>query len=355
MRRCPPRASRFSRRGNQHPRAPPQRTRATPPRKHTKVDSNKSGAINAAEVAALVQRLTGRALESPEELLQCFIDMGKAHEAAKGELRAARLSTGATGGAAAAAACVEATLEGRGVSFAEFEAWYKSSIFWSDPKAAGDNGNDDDDDDDNASLFSIPWDKSLSEQITFVFLSPLTVTLGLTLCNPQDEGKGKYAVPVFFGSILWIAVYSYMMVTWATIVGANLGIPDIIMGLTFLAAGTSVPDLLSSVIVARQGLGDMAVSSSIGSNIFDVCIGLPIPWLLFMAVFKEPVKVSSDGVALSIFILLGMLATTVLLIMANGWAMTKTLGYTMFSLYFVYVAQELIRAAAEGNLSSTSC
>jgi|EP01046_Picozoa_sp_COSAG06_P032372 Ca2+/Na+ antiporter len=50
------------------------------------------------------------------------------------------------------------------------------------------------------------------------------------------------------------------------------------MGLTFLAAGTSVPDLLTSVIVARQGHGDMAVSSSIGSNIFDVLVGLPFPW-----------------------------------------------------------------------------
>jgi Ca2+/Na+ antiporter len=43
-----------------------------------------------------------------------------------------------------------------------------------------------------------------------------------------------------------------------------------VLGLTLLAAGTSVPDLLSSVIVAKRGEGDMAVSSSIGSNIFDV-------------------------------------------------------------------------------------
>ena len=53
------------------------------------------------------------------------------------------------------------------------------------------------------------------------------------------------------------------------------------MGLTLLAAGTSVPDLLSSVIVARMGEGDMAVSSSIGSNIFDILVGLPLPWLCF--------------------------------------------------------------------------
>uniref|UniRef100_A0A183EJC8 Na_Ca_ex domain-containing protein n=1 Tax=Gongylonema pulchrum TaxID=637853 RepID=A0A183EJC8_9BILA len=55
-----------------------------------------------------------------------------------------------------------------------------------------------------------------------------------------------------------------------------------------LAAGTSIPDLITSVIVARKGLGDMAVSSSVGSNIFDVCVGLPIPWLLFFII--EPLR-----------------------------------------------------------------
>ena len=83
---------------------------------------------------------------------------------------------------------------------------------------------------------------------------------------------GPYAR--FVVSILWIGIFSYFMVEWATVVGDTLGIPSVVMGLTFLAAGTSVPDLLSSVIVARQGHGDMAVSSSVGSNIFDVLFGL---------------------------------------------------------------------------------
>ena len=46
-----------------------------------------------------------------------------------------------------------------------------------------------------------------------------------------------------------------------------------VMGLTFLAAGTSIPDLLTSVIVAKKGFGDMSVSSSVGSNLFDVTVG----------------------------------------------------------------------------------
>lgn len=39
-----------------------------------------------------------------------------------------------------------------------------------------------------------------------------------------------------------------------TVIGFTLGIPDVIMGITFLAAGTSVPDCMASVIVARQGM-----------------------------------------------------------------------------------------------------
>ena len=38
-----------------------------------------------------------------------------------------------------------------------------------------------------------------------------------------------------------------------TVVGFTLGIPDVIMGITFLAAGTSVPDCMASLLVARQG------------------------------------------------------------------------------------------------------
>ena len=51
------------------------------------------------------------------------------------------------------------------------------------------------------------------------------------------------------------------------------------MGLTFLAAGTSIPDLLTSVIVAKKGFGDMAVSSSVGSNLFDITVGLVLSLL----------------------------------------------------------------------------
>merc|ERR1739848_248898 len=124
-----------------------------------------------------------------------------------------------------------------------------------------------------------------------------------------ERGKKFFAI-TFLGSIMWIAAFSYLMVWWATVTGDAFSIPPEIMGLTFLAAGTSIPDLITSVIVARKGFGDMAVSSSIGSNIFDVTVGLPLPWLLYN-IFKGPVSVSSSGLVCSIGLLLAMLVCLV--------------------------------------------
>ena len=95
-----------------------------------------------------------------------------------------------------------------------------------------------------------------------VIAAPLMYLFYYTV--PNCKKKTHLFMVVFFESIFYIGFFSYFMVWWATVVADVLGIDDVVMGYTILAAGTSVPDLLSSVIVARQGLGDMAVSSSIG-------------------------------------------------------------------------------------------
>merc|ERR1711935_419144 len=99
-----------------------------------------------------------------------------------------------------------------------------------------------------------------------------------------------------------------------------------------LAAGTSVPDLLTSVIVARMGEGDMALSSSIGSNIFDILVGLPIPWIAFTAT-RHPINIKSKNVWVYIFTLLGMLVFVVLMTHMRGWKLTKILALFMLIFY----------------------
>ena len=59
----------------------------------------------------------------------------------------------------------------------------------------------------------------------------------------------------------WIWLLSWGMVAFAYHIGCLLDVGSYIMGLVLLAAGTSIPDTLSSVMVAKRGLGDMVGSS----------------------------------------------------------------------------------------------
>ncbi|XP_022220153.2 sodium/potassium/calcium exchanger Nckx30C isoform X2 [Drosophila obscura] len=189
---------------------------------------------------------------------------------------------------------------------------------------------------------SMAWPDTARKRLTYVLVAPLLVPMWLTLPDTRTP-RGKRFFPVtFIGSIVWIAAFSYLMVWWANVAGDTARIPPEVMGLTFLAAGTSIPDLITSVIVARKGFGDMAVSSSVGSNIFDVTVGLPIPWLLYGIIYGAPVEVNSVGMVCSITILFMMLVFVVMSIACFRWRMNKGLGFTMFLLYFVFVAVSLM-------------
>ncbi|XP_027490530.1 sodium/potassium/calcium exchanger 2 isoform X2 [Corapipo altera] len=124
---------------------------------------------------------------------------------------------------------------------------------------------------------SLAWPETRRKQLTYLFVFPIVFPLWATLPDVRKPTSRKFFPLTFFGSISWIAFFSYLMVWWAHQVGETIGISEEIMGLTILAAGTSIPDLITSVIVARKGLGDMAVSSSVGSNIFDITVGLAYP------------------------------------------------------------------------------
>ncbi|NXJ02868.1 NCKX2 protein, partial [Psophia crepitans] len=185
---------------------------------------------------------------------------------------------------------------------------------------------------------SLAWPDTPRKQLTYLLVLPIVFPLWASLPDVRKPRSRKFFPITFFGSITWIAFFSYLMVWWAHQVGETIGISEEIMGLTILAAGTSIPDLITSVIVARKGLGDMAVSSSVGSNIFDITVGLPLPWLLYAVITSfAPVTVSSNGLFCAIVLLFIMLLFVILSIAFCKWRMNKILGFLMFGLYFVFL------------------
>ncbi|XP_011268835.1 sodium/potassium/calcium exchanger Nckx30C isoform X1 [Camponotus floridanus] len=209
--------------------------------------------------------------------------------------------------------------------------------------AAGlDAGLESGEEDEPPEALDMGWPSSPRKRLTYILVAPILFPLWLTLPDTRTPRGKKFFPITFIGSIFWIAAYSYLMVWWANVAGDTVAIPPEVMGLTFLAAGTSIPDLITSVIVARKGYGDMAVSSSVGSNIFDVTVGLPVPWLLYGLIYGKPVEVNSVGMVCSIAILFCMLLFVIMSIACFRWKMNKGLGFTMFILYFVFVAVSLM-------------
>lgn len=203
---------------------------------------------------------------------------------------------------------------------------------------AGQEGETAEDEEEEDQPLSLSWPESCRKRFTYLLIIPIVLPLWLTLPDVRKTSSKKFFPITFLGAICWIAGFSYLMVWWAHQVGETIGITEEIMGLTILAAGTSIPDLITSVIVARKGLGDMAVSSSVGSNIFDITVGLPLPWLLW-SLFKglRPVQVSSNGLFCAIVLLFLMLLFVIISIAACKWRMSKLLGFIMFMLYFVFL------------------
>ncbi|XP_071402712.1 sodium/potassium/calcium exchanger 4 isoform X2 [Centroberyx affinis] len=187
------------------------------------------------------------------------------------------------------------------------------------------------------SPFHIP--RGIGSKVKWLISWPLLLLLYFSIPNCGKPRWEKYFMLSFLLSTVWIAVFSYLMVWMVTIIGYTLGIPDVIMGITFLAAGTSVPDCIASLIVARQGLGDMAVSNTIGSNVFDILVGLGVPWALqtMCVSYGSEVMINSRGLLYSVVLLLGSVALTVLGIHLNKWRLDVKLGIYVLILYAVFL------------------
>ncbi|KAM9847238.1 sodium/potassium/calcium exchanger 3 [Aulostomus maculatus] len=201
-------------------------------------------------------------------------------------------------------------------------------------------GQPEEEEDDEDEIFSpvrIPG--GCCARVRWVITWPLGLLLYCTVPNCVLPRWHRWFMVTFVASTLWIAVFSYLMVWMVTIISFTLDIPDYIMGITFLAAGTSVPDCMASLIVARQGMGDMAVSNSIGSNIFDILLGLGFPWALRTLVVEHgsSVSINNKGLVYSVILLLASVFLTVMSVHLNHWRLDRRLGLGLLFLYAIFL------------------
>ncbi|KYQ56843.1 hypothetical protein ALC60_04207 [Trachymyrmex zeteki] len=185
----------------------------------------------------------------------------------------------------------------------------------------------------------MPTDGSKWTLFTWGLVYPIHFMCRATMPDCRQEKWRSWYPFTFCISMIWISFYSYIMVWMITIIGSTLGIPDTVMGLTFVAAGVSVPDALSSLAVIKEGLGDMAVSNAVGSNVFDILVCLGLPWFIQTAMIQpgSHVNVTSRGLTYSTLSLLSTVLFLVLATHLNGWKLDRRYGMVLMVWYLIFI------------------
>lgn len=145
-----------------------------------------------------------------------------------------------------------------------------------------------------------------------------------------------HAWKIFFASIGLIGLASYLLVNSAVIVARQTGVPEVLVGLTVLAVATSVPDLLSSVAATRSGHGGMAIANAVGSNIFDILIGLGLPWMLVILFRGEALAVATTDLWNSALVLISTVAVLYFFLFTSR-KLNRLESALMILLYGAYV------------------
>lgn len=185
--------------------------------------------------------------------------------------------------------------------------------------------------------WTIPKDENLWQKIKWGIYLPMSLLLYTTI--PRQRCLLSVT---FIMCMIWIGIITYVVAWMITLIGYTFGIPDSVIGLTFLAIGTSVPEVFSSLIVSRKGEGSMAISNSIGSNTFDILICLGLPWLIKSIMTgvnddKWFIQVNSDGLAYTVVSLLASLFILYLILSFGKFKLTKTIGWISLGVYLIFL------------------
>lgn len=196
------------------------------------------------------------------------------------------------------------------------------------------------------------WLIELPANIAFMYTIP-------DVKVPEFERFYALSILMF---LIWLPILSYIMVTALNSVSEAWGLSPALMALTVGAAGTSFPDFFASLIVAKQGQGNMAVSNAFGSNIFNIFFASGLPWALYMTTWADDdsmAKASSSGVR-GIFVpsddvVQGVITLAISVILfiavmtAKKFVLTPAIGWFFAACWALYIVYAVYSSVTGGS------
>ena len=117
-------------------------------------------------------------------------------------------------------------------------------------------------------------------------------------------------------------------------IAKRLGIPQLIIGLTIVAMGTSLPELVTSIVAARKGQNDIAMGNVIGSNLFNIFLILGVSSVI------TPIPVQATSIVDCLFLIA---ISAVFYLPARKGKLGRVPGIAMVAMYAVYTVYLIMR------------
>jgi cation:H+ antiporter len=149
-----------------------------------------------------------------------------------------------------------------------------------------------------------------------------------------DMSTAKSLGLMLFGLIL-LLISANALVYGATGIARALGVSELVIGLTIVAIGTSLPELAASVASVLKGHHDIAIGNVVGSNILNLLLVLPVPAFLAPLNIEETVFWRDGGMML---IMTLTLAVFILIKIKTGQRFGRFLGAVLMLMYITYTA-----------------
>ncbi len=144
-------------------------------------------------------------------------------------------------------------------------------------------------------------------------------------------------VAFFVAGLVGVVLGAGWLVDGASAIARSFAISDAVIGLTIVAVGTSLPELVTSVLAARKGQGGIAVGNVIGSNIFNV-LGI-----LGITVLVQPLAVPAEMTGLSLWVF-GIAAIAPLILMRVFGVLGRVSGLALVIGYAAYTTVLVVGA-----------
>ena len=176
--------------------------------------------------------------------------------------------------------------------------------------------------------------------IIFAFI--LTYQIRTALQNREQlaaaaaEAEAEEAEAPMSAAMIWVNILigGQLAVNGATGIARMFGLSETLIGLTIVAMGTSLPELVTSIVAARKGRNDIAMGNVIGSNLFNIFLILGVSSVI------TPIPVQATSIVDCLFLIA---ISAVFYLPARKGKLGRVPGIAMVAMYAVYTVYLIMR------------